>query len=101
MAQQRTPSQGTGSQQRGVATTSRVPTGKASAGSARSEGTDNEKSAAGATSPSSSSGVATGNLKNLLDELGAASDAARLQLHLLALEAKQRSGEFGAKLESV
>jgi hypothetical protein len=34
-------------------------------------------------------------LKHTLEELGSASDAARLQLHLLALEARQRtdSGE--------
>jgi len=41
------------------------------------------------------------NLKEVLDELGAASEAARLQLHLLALEARQRTGELSARLESV
>ncbi|HEU4577019.1 MAG TPA: CBS domain-containing protein [Polyangiaceae bacterium] len=46
-------------------------------------------------------GPGTSNLKDVLDELGAASEAARLQLHLLALEARQRTGELSARLESV
>src|SRR5262245_39163585 len=41
------------------------------------------------------------NLRELLDELGSASEAARLQLHLLALEARQRKGEFDMRLESL
>jgi len=41
------------------------------------------------------------NLKDVLDELGAASEAARLQLHLLAVEARQRTGDLSARLESV
>jgi CBS domain-containing protein len=40
-------------------------------------------------------------LKDVLDELGAASEAARLQLHLLALEARQRTGELSARLDNV
>jgi CBS domain-containing protein len=75
MAQQRTPHQRNGSQRTGE-TTSGATTGK-------------------------SSGAATGNLKELLDELGGASEAARLQLRLLALEARQRTGELGARLEGV
>ncbi|HVZ31068.1 MAG TPA: CBS domain-containing protein [Polyangiaceae bacterium] len=47
------------------------------------------------------SGSGTSNLKDVLDELGAASEAARLQLHLLALEARQRTGELSARLENV
>lgn len=43
----------------------------------------------------------TSNLKQLLDELGSASDDARLQLHLLALETRQRTGEFSTKLEKL
>ena len=41
------------------------------------------------------------NLKQLLEELGSASDDARLQLHLLALETRQRTGEFGTRLEKL
>ncbi|MEY4546648.1 MAG: hypothetical protein RL685_2843 [Pseudomonadota bacterium] len=41
------------------------------------------------------------NLKQLLEELGSASDDARLQLHLLALETRQRTGEFGSRLEKL
>jgi CBS domain-containing protein len=40
-------------------------------------------------------------LRSTLDELGAASDTARLQLHLLALEARQRSSDFGTGIESL
>lgn len=40
-------------------------------------------------------------LKHTLDDLGAASDTARLQLHLLALEARQRSNELGAGIENL
>lgn len=40
-------------------------------------------------------------LKNTLDELGAASGTARLQLHLLALEARQRGNELGAGIENL
>jgi CBS domain-containing protein len=57
--------------------------------------------AAPQASSGNASGTALGNLKHLLDELGTASDAARLQLHLLALEARQRTGEFGPQLERV
>ena len=41
------------------------------------------------------------NLKQLLEDLGSASDDARLQLHLLALETRQRTGEFGTRLEKL
>lgn len=41
------------------------------------------------------------NLKQLLEELGSASDDARLQLHLLALETRQRTGELGSRLEKL
>ncbi len=47
------------------------------------------------------SGASPSNLKEVLDELGAASEAARLQLHLLAVEARQRTGELSARLEQV
>jgi hypothetical protein len=40
-------------------------------------------------------------LKQALEDLGSASDSARLQLHLLALEARQRTGELGASIDSV
>lgn len=41
------------------------------------------------------------NLKQLLEELGSASDDARLQLHLLALATRQRTGELGTRLEKL
>lgn len=40
-------------------------------------------------------------LKNTLDDLRAASDTARLQLHLLALEARQRSSDVGTGIENL
>jgi CBS domain-containing protein len=40
-------------------------------------------------------------LKSTLDDLGAASDTARLQLHLLAMEARQRSSELGAGIDNL
>ncbi|MEY4544018.1 MAG: hypothetical protein RL685_213 [Pseudomonadota bacterium] len=40
-------------------------------------------------------------LKHSFDDLGAASDTARLQLHLLAVEARQRTSELGAGIESL
>lgn len=40
-------------------------------------------------------------LKSTLDDLGAASDNARLQLHLLALEARQRTNELSAGIETL
>lgn len=40
-------------------------------------------------------------LKHTLDDLGAASDTARLQLHLLALEARQRTSELGTGIENL
>jgi len=64
----------------------------------------NSKAASTAQPPQASAKPPVGtpsNLKDVLDELGAASEAARLQLHLLALEARQRTGELGARLESV
>jgi CBS domain-containing protein len=41
------------------------------------------------------------SLKDLVEELGTASDEARLQLHLLALETRQRAGELGTRLEKL
>lgn len=40
-------------------------------------------------------------LKSTLDELGAASDTARLQLHLLAMEARQRRNDMGVNIENL
>jgi CBS domain-containing protein len=40
-------------------------------------------------------------LKHALEDLGNASEGARLQLHLLALEARRRTGELGAGLDTV
>lgn len=51
--------------------------------------------------PSAKPSGSTSNLKDVLDELGAASEAARLQLHLLAVEARQRTGELSTRLENV
>lgn len=42
-----------------------------------------------------------GALKNALEEIGGAGDAARLQLHLLSLEARERTGELSASIESL
>jgi CBS domain-containing protein len=47
------------------------------------------------------SSIGLGVLKEALDEIIAASDAARLQLHLLSLEARQRGGAFGTSLEAL
>lgn len=44
---------------------------------------------------------ALSRLKSTLDDLGAASDTARLQLHLLALEARQRSSDLGTGIENL
>lgn len=41
------------------------------------------------------------NLKRLLEDLGSASDEARLQLHLLALQTRQRTGDFGSRLDQL
>ena len=104
---QRTPHPRNDSQQRTAEKPSGATTGKSPVSSDRSPKKDTAKSTEAATRASSeaptsnSSGAATGNLKDLLDELGAASEAARLQLHLLALEARQRTGELGARLERV
>lgn len=40
-------------------------------------------------------------IKNALDEIGAAGDSARLQLHLLSLRARQRTGELAANIEAL
>jgi CBS domain-containing protein len=40
-------------------------------------------------------------LKHALEDLGGASEGARLQLHLLALEARQRTGELEAGIENL
>jgi CBS domain-containing protein len=39
------------------------------------------------------------NLKGALEEIGAAGGAARLQLHLLSMEAQQRKGELGTQID--
>lgn len=51
--------------------------------------------------PASGTTKNNNNLKQLLEELGSASDDARLQLHLLALETRQRTGELGTRLEKL
>jgi CBS domain-containing protein len=103
MAKRRTPSQRTDSAPRTAELAASAPIGSSSATSARSSERVMKESAVEETSKSSakSSSSTAGNLKELLDELGAASEAARLQLHLLVLEARQRSGEFAARLESL
>jgi CBS domain-containing protein len=40
-------------------------------------------------------------LKQALEDLGSASEGARLQLHLLALEARQRTGDLEANIENM
>lgn len=65
--------------------------------SSKSPGPSVAKPSEASAKPSGS----TSNLKDVLDELGAASEAARLQLHLLAVEARQRTGELSARLEHV
>lgn len=42
-----------------------------------------------------------GTLKNALEEIASAGDAARVQLHLLSMEARERTGELGASLEGL
>ena len=81
--------------------------------SSKSSGTSAAKPAEASGKPSAASAAqapqasgkpsaaGSSNLKDVLDELGAASEAARLQLHLLALEARQRTGELSARLENV
>jgi len=100
MAQQRTPHPRNGSKQRTAETASEATTGKSSKAETN-HSTDAATRAASDAQAGNSSGALTGNLKDLLDELGAASEAARLQLQLLALEARQRTGELAARLERV
>ena len=40
-------------------------------------------------------------IKSALDDIGAAGDAARLQIHLLSLQARERSGELAANIEAL
>lgn len=40
-------------------------------------------------------------IKNALDDIGAAGDAARLQIHLLSLRARERRGELAANIEAL
>lgn len=40
-------------------------------------------------------------IKNALDDIGAAGDAARLQIHLLSLRARERTGDFAANIEAL
>jgi CBS-domain-containing membrane protein len=40
-------------------------------------------------------------IKNALDDIGAAGDTARLQIHLLSLRARERTGEFAANIEAL
>lgn len=107
MAQQRTPQQRSDSQQRTAETPSGATTGRSSASVGKPPKKEPGKSADEATRASSegqtsnSHGGARSHLKDLLDELGSASEAARLQLHLLAVEARQRTGELSPQLERV
>jgi CBS domain-containing protein len=41
------------------------------------------------------------NIKAALDEVGAAHDAARLQIHLLSLQARERTGELATNIEAL
>jgi CBS domain-containing protein len=100
MAQQRTPHPRNGSKQRTGEPASGATTGKSSKAETN-QSTDGAAHAASEAQAGNSSGAVTSNLKDLLDELGAASEAARLQLQLLALEARQRTGELAARLERV
>jgi CBS-domain-containing membrane protein len=45
--------------------------------------------------------VRLSKLENALEEIAAAGDAARLQLHLLSMQARERTGEFGTSIESL
>jgi CBS domain-containing protein len=40
-------------------------------------------------------------IKNALDDIGAAGDAARLQIHLLSMRARERTGELAANIEAL
>ena len=40
-------------------------------------------------------------IKNALDDIGAAGDTARLQMHLLSLRARERTGELAAEIEAL
>jgi CBS domain-containing protein len=40
-------------------------------------------------------------IKNALDDIGAAGDTARLQIHLLSLRARERTGELAANIEAL
>jgi CBS domain-containing protein len=40
-------------------------------------------------------------IKNALDDIGAAGDAARLQMHLLSLRARERTGELASDIEAL
>jgi CBS-domain-containing membrane protein len=40
-------------------------------------------------------------IKNALDDIGAAGDSARLQIHLLSLRARERTGELAANIEAL
>lgn len=42
-----------------------------------------------------------GTIKNALEDIGGAGDTARLQLHLLSLEARRRTGELSAGIEAL
>lgn len=45
--------------------------------------------------------IRLGTLKEALEDIGAAGDAARLQLHLLSMQARERTGELGAGIEAL
>jgi CBS domain-containing protein len=106
MAQQRTPQRRSELQQRTAETPSAATT-KSTASVGKPSKQESGKSAGEATRASSelqtgnSPGAARSNLKELLDELGSASEAARLQLHLLAVQARQRTSELSPQLERV
>jgi CBS domain-containing protein len=57
--------------------------------------------AARRSSPPETTSTVKPRLQELLEELATAGDDARLQLHLLALEARQRTGEFGTRLDNL
>lgn len=104
MAQQRTPPQRNSSLPRPPESAPGANPSKVSGAAKPPEASSKPSGASTAKTPEASSkpsGANPSNLKEVLDELGAASEAARLQLHLLALEARQRTGELGARLESV
>lgn len=95
MTERRTPQQRRDSQQ----PTSDTPSGKSK--KKEPSGLPQAADRAAAETHMGNTAGPRSNLQELLDELGAASEAARLQLHLLAVEARQRTGELSPQLERV